>query len=112
MVALKYSIMLNGVTKLFMTKADVLNSFEQIKVGTKYQLKNEILDYVPFEASYEKMEPVLESFPGWQSNINDVRDAENIPVELNNYIHYIEKETGVPVEIVSVGPDRSQIIFR
>ncbi len=112
MVALKYSIMLNGVTKLFMTKADVLNSFEQIMVGTKYKFKNEILDYVPFEASYEAMEPVLESFPGWQSNINKIREAENIPAELNNYIHYIEKETGVPVEIVSVGPDRSELIFR
>lgn len=112
MVALKYSIMLNGVTKLFMTKADVLNSFEQIMVGTKYQLQNEVLDYVPFEASYEKMEPVLKSFPGWQSNINNVREAKGIPAELNNYIQYIEKETGVPVEIVSVGPDRSEIIFR
>ena len=79
---------------------------------TRYKFNNEILDYVPFEASYEVMEPVLESFQGWQSNINDVRDAENIPAELNSYIHYIEKETGVPVEIVSVGPDRSQIIFR
>jgi adenylosuccinate synthase len=58
------------------------------------------------------MEPVLESFTGWLSNINDVREAENIPAELNTYIQYIEKETGVPVEIVSVGPDRSQIIFR
>jgi adenylosuccinate synthase len=112
MVALKYSIMLNGVTKLFMTKADVLNSFEQINVGTQYKQQDEILDYVPFEASYITLEPVLKSFPGWQSSINEVRESKHIPAELNNYILYIEKETGVPVEIVSVGPDRSQIIYR
>jgi adenylosuccinate synthase len=112
MVALKYSIMLNGVTQLFMTKADVLNSFEQIQVGTAYNFNGKQIDYLPFEASYEDLEPIFESHAGWLSNINDVKAAENIPEQLNNYIQYIENETGVPVKIVSVGPDRSQIIHR
>jgi len=112
MVALKYSIMLNGVTQLFMTKADVLNSFEQIQVGTAYKFNGQHINYLPFEASYEDLEPIFESHAGWQSNINEVREAENIPEQLNKYIQFIENETGVPVKIVSVGPDRSQIINR
>ncbi|MCD4664941.1 MAG: adenylosuccinate synthase [Bacteroidales bacterium] len=110
LAALKYSIMLNGVTKLFMTKADVLNSFEKIKAGTKYKFKGELIDYIPFEASYEQLEPVYEEFDGWQSDISGVTNSSQIPKQLSDYIKFIEKEVKVPVGIVSVGPDRKQII--
>ena len=110
LAALKYSIMLNGVTKLFMTKADVLNSFETIKAGTKYNFKGELIEHVPFEASYEKLEPVYREIKGWQTDISEVTNPNEIPQELADYIKFIEKEVNVPVGMVSVGPDRRQII--
>ena len=110
LAALKYSIMLNGVTLLFMTKADVLNSFEKIKAGIKYKFGGEFIDHIPFEASYEKLEPVYQKLDGWQSDISNVTDPDNIPQQLSDYIEYIEKKVNVPVAMVSVGADRSQII--
>ncbi|MCD4788573.1 MAG: adenylosuccinate synthetase, partial [Bacteroidales bacterium] len=110
LAALKYSIMLNGVTLLFMTKADVLNSFEKIKAGIKYKFGGEFIDHIPFEASYEKLEPVYQELDGWQSDISNVTDPDNIPQQLSDYIEYIEKKVNVPVAMVSVGADRSQII--
>ncbi|MBC8485867.1 MAG: adenylosuccinate synthase [Bacteroidetes bacterium] len=110
LTALKYSIMLNGVTLLFMTKADVLNSFEKIKAGIKYKFGGKFIDHIPFEASYEKLEPVYHELDGWQSDINNVTNPDNMPQQLTDYIKYIEKEVNVPVAMVSVGADRSQII--
>ncbi len=110
LVALNYSIMLNGVTKLIMTKADVLNTFEKIRVGTSYTMNGEPIKRVPFEASYENLVPGFEEVPGWQSDISNVTDKNNIPDQLNSYVDYVEKKTGVPVAMISVGPDRSQII--
>lgn len=110
LVALKYAIMLNGVTQLIMTKADVLNSFKEIKVGTAYKMNGKILDHVPFDASYEPFEAVYETLPGWNSDINQSMNHDSLPGSLKSYIAYIEKETGVPVTIVSVGPDRNQVI--
>jgi adenylosuccinate synthase len=110
LAALKYSVMLNGVTKLFMMKADVLNSFETIKAATKYKFKGELIEHIPFEASFEKLDPIYTEVKGWQSNINQIKSPDDIPVELANYIKFIEKEVNVPVGIVSVGPDREQTI--
>lgn len=110
LVALKYSIMLNGVTKLIMTKADVLNSFATFKVGTQYKFGGNTIEKVPFEASYENLEPVFEDIPGWNSDISKVTSKNDIPEQLQDYIDYIEKKTGVPIEMVSVGPDRKQVI--
>ncbi|MCB2221236.1 MAG: adenylosuccinate synthase [Bacteroidetes bacterium] len=112
LVALKYAVMINGVTRLYMMKADVLNSFAMIKVGTSYYLNNEKIDYVPFEASYEKLKPEWLELEGWHTNINEIRNEKDVPKALDRYVKYIEKQTGVPVSMISVGPDRSQIIHR
>ncbi len=110
LAALKYSIMLNGVTGLFMMKADVLNDFEDIKVGVKYDFNGELIDYIPFEASYEKLNPVYLEKPGWKTNINSITDKALMPTELADYVKFIESEVNVPVKMVSVGPDRSETI--
>jgi adenylosuccinate synthase len=108
---LKYSIMLNGVTQLFMTKADVLSGFSKIKVCTKYKLNREEIDYIPYDLS-QVSEPLYTEIEGWDKDISGISSKEEIPSELNNYMSFIEDETGVPIRIVSVGPDREQIIFR
>ncbi|MBN2175972.1 MAG: adenylosuccinate synthase [Bacteroidales bacterium] len=110
LTALRYSIMLNGVTGLFMTKADVFNKFETIKVGIKYRKKSEQIDFVPFEASYEKLIPVFDEIKGWNSDISHVTDAGKMPDALDSYINYIQSKTGVPIKMVSVGADRKQVI--
>ena len=110
LVALKYSIMINGVTKLYMMKADVLNEFETIAVATKYKFNGKQMDYVPFEASYEQLLPELENLNGWQTNINEIRNRANIPHALAAYVNFIEDQTGIPLDMISVGPDRNQII--
>jgi len=110
LAALKYSIMLNGVTGLFMMKADVLNDFETIKVGIKYDFNGELIDYIPFEASYENLNPVYIEKPGWKTDINSITDKSLMPAELTEYVKFIENEVNVPVKMVSVGPDRSETI--
>jgi len=109
--ALRYAIMINGVTQLFMMKADVLSIFQNIKVCTHYKLKDgTITDQLPFDLSPELVEPVYDTLPGWNTDLTNVRDVAQLPVELQQYIDYIEKNTGVPVTLVSVGPDRTQTI--
>jgi len=110
-VALKYAIMLNGVTKLFMTKADVLNTFPSIKAGVRYNYAGQQIEHIPFEASYEKLEPVYKEFKGWQSDISGIRNPAEIPARLADYISFIEKEVNVKFGIISVGPDRNQTII-
>ena len=111
LAALNYSIMLNGVTKLIMTKADVLNDFASFKVGTHYEFKGDLTHRVPFEASYENLKPVYEDVKGWEKDISGVRSKADIPEALESYIQFIEKRTGVPISMVSVGPDRKQVIM-
>jgi len=93
-----------------MTKADVLNTFPKIEAGVKYNFKGSSIEYVPFEASYEKLEPIFKESEGWQSDISKVTGSDNVPIQLANYIKFVEEETGLPVAMVSVGPDRKQII--
>jgi adenylosuccinate synthase len=108
LVALKYSIMINGVTQLLMTKADVLSDFDFIRICTGYRTKKEVINILPYEM--EEIEgPEYVSMKGWK-NVADITTKEQIPVELRDYIRFIEKETGVPVTMVSLGPDRRQII--
>jgi adenylosuccinate synthase len=110
MVALKYAIMINGVTQLIMTKADVLNSFAGIRVGMRYNFNKQIIDQFPFEASYENLEPVFEEMPGWASDGPFMKHGNELPANFIKYIRFIEHETKVPVRMVSVGPGRDQII--
>lgn len=111
LVALKYSVMVNGVTQLIMMKADVLNTFETIKIATSYKIGNEFVSDFPYEIG-EGLTPVYKEFKGWQCDINSIRSYEDFPAELKAYVEFIEKETGVPVKIISVGPDREATIVR
>jgi adenylosuccinate synthase len=109
--ALKYSIMLNGVTELMMMKADVLNSFPEIKVATHYKYEGKTSMEVPFDETVTEVEPVYTTLKGWNLKIPASGEYESLPAELKHYIRFIEKETRIPVKIISTGPDRSQTIF-
>lgn len=111
LVALKYAVMINGVTALIMTKADVLDTFESIKIATSYKVKGEQTQIMPYEFDAE-IEPVYHEFKGWNTSLAEIRSEADFPAELVDYIRFIEKETGVPVKIVSVGPDREATIIR
>jgi adenylosuccinate synthase len=111
--ALKYSIMINGVTQLFMMKADVLNIFEEIKVCTAYELPSgEQIEKLPFEINELDAKPVYKTMKGWHCSLADVRNYDEFPVELKDYVAYLEAELQVPIKLVSVGPDRVQTILR
>lgn len=108
--ALKYAIMLNGVTELIMMKADVLDTFEKIQVCTHYKHNGETIDYMPYEIITNKAEPILEEIAGWNQDITGIRSKDEIPVALKNYIAYLEKALEIPIKFLSVGPDRVQTI--
>jgi adenylosuccinate synthase len=110
--ALKYAIMINGVTQLIMTKADVLSDFGDIKVCTKYMHRGEEIDYLPFDVLSNDMKPIYEDLPGWTEDLTDLSSIDGIPPSLDNYIQYLEKALETPITIVSVGPDRSQTLMR
>lgn len=109
LVALKYTVMLNGVTKLIMTKADVFTKIETIKVATSYAVDGKITDQFPFD-SIDKCQPVYTELPGWKIDISGLKSKDQLPRELTAYIKFIEKSIGVPIYIVSVGPDREATI--
>ena len=109
--ALKYAIMINGVTELSMMKADVLDTFEDIFVCTHYIENGEKINYFPFEISNET-KPVFEKMKGWNQDITKLQSEDEFPEELSNYIKFLEKELEVPISIVSVGPNRSETIVR
>ncbi|NQD70351.1 adenylosuccinate synthase [Sphingobacterium shayense] len=108
--ALKYAIMLNGVTELIMMKADVLDTFEKINVCTHYRYNGEVIDYMPYEIITNQAEPVLEEIQGWNQDITSIRSKDEIPAALQDYITYLEKALEVPIKYLSVGPDRVQTI--
>jgi len=109
LVALKYSLMLNGVTQLIMTKTDVLDTFDMIRVATAYSVDGELTDQMPFDLDAD-VKPVFTEMAGWNTDLTGVRSKEQFPNELKEYILFLEKELKVPVKYVSVGPDREQII--
>ena len=109
LVALKYSIMLNGVTQLIMTKTDVLDTFDTIKIVTAYSVNNELTDQLPYDLTVD-VKPVFTEMAGWNTDLTEVRVKEQFPKDLNEYIRFLEKELKVPITLVSVGPDREQII--
>jgi adenylosuccinate synthase len=110
--ALKYTIMLNGVTKLIMTKPDVLSGFSSIKVCTHYKFQGKQIDYMPYDIVTEKAEPVYTELPGWTLPEDGVHEISDLPASLSSYIDFLEAQLGVPVVIVSVGPDRSETLAR
>ena len=110
LVALKYAIMLNGVTQLIMMKSDVLDGFDTIRVCTAYEKDGVQTTDMPYDT--EGWKAVYEDLPGWKTDLTQMTSVEQFPQQLRDYISYIEKETATPITIVSVGPDRAQTIMR
>lgn len=111
LVALKYAIMINGVTKLIMMKSDVLSDFETIKACVAYKINGAETSEFPFDIN-EGAEPVYVEFDGWKTDLSAIKSEDEFPEELNAYISFLEDELEVPIKIVSVGPDREQTIVR
>jgi adenylosuccinate synthase len=111
LVALKYAVMIDGVTQLIMTKADVMDSFDTVKVAVAYEIHGIQTDEFPYELN-DSIKPVYKEFKGWKTSISSIRSYDNLPAKLREYIGFIETETGVPVKIVSVGPNRDETIIR
>ena len=110
LVALRYAIMINGVTDLVMMKSDVLDTFETIRVCTAYRKGDEVTTEMPYDT--EGWEAVYEDLPGWNTPLTDIRTEEALPQTFKDYVAYIEKATGTPITILSVGPDREATIMR
>ena len=111
LVALKYAVMVDGVTKLIMMKSDVLDSFETIKACVAYKIDGEETDRFPFDIT-EGVEPVYVELPGWQTDMTKMQSEDEFPEEFNAYISFLEDQLGVPIKFVSIGPDREQTIER
>lgn len=109
--ALRYAILLNGVTELVMTKADVLSGFDEINVCTHYIHNGEKIDYMPYDINTIKPEPVFEAVQGWNEDITDINNIDQIPEALKSYINYLEENLGVKIKYLSVGPDRTQTLI-
>lgn len=112
MVALKYTVMMNGATSLIMMKCDVMNDFDTIRVCVGYELDGQPIDYFPFEATSNNIRPIYRDFPGWKCDLSACKTYDELPVQLREYVSFIEAETKIPVSIISIGPDRSETIFR
>ena len=111
LVALKYAVMIDGVTQLIMMKSDVLDGFETIKACVAYDINGVETDEFPFDIC-EEVKPVYVEMPGWQTDMTKMTSEDEFPEEFNAYLSFLEEELGVPVKIVSVGPDREQTIIR
>lgn len=110
--ALRYAIMINGVTSLAMMKADVLDTFENIKVCTHYSIDGELYDSMPYDLNAVKAIPVYKELKGWNCSLEKITNLKDLPKELMDYIAYLEAELGVPIKVISVGPDRTQTMIR
>ena len=111
LVALKYAVMINGVTQLIMMKSDVLDTFETIKACVAYKINGEEVTEFPYSIDGE-VEPIYVELPGWQTDMTTMKSEDEFPEEFNAYLTFLEEELGVPIKIVSVGPDREQTIVR
>jgi adenylosuccinate synthase len=108
---LKYSIMINGVTQIILTKSDVLSEFDTIKVCVAYNIEGKRTEQLPFDVTVP-IEPVYKEFKGWKKDLTNITTLEALPKEFLDYVSFIEKEVNVPITIISVGPDRKQTIFK
>ena len=112
LVALKYAIQINGVTKLAMMKGDVMSGINEIKLCSSYNYLDNKVDFMPYSLDKNHTEANLISMPGWDADLSKINKEENLPSEFLDYIKFIEDKVGVPIAIISVGPDRNQTIFR
>ena len=112
LVALKYAIMINGVTQLIMMKSDVLDDFDEIKACVAYEINGERVEEFPFSIEEDEIKPVYVTMPGWKTDMTKFHDESQFPKEFSDYIAFLEKELETPITIVSIGPDREQTIIR
>ena len=110
-MALKYTVMMNGVTDLIMMKSDVLDGFDTIKVAVAYQENGKTFENFPYDGG-ANVTPVYKEFPGWKTPLSGLRRYEEFPEAFKQYIAFIEAETGCRIKIVSVGPDREATVVR
>lgn len=108
--AMKYAIMINGVTELAMMKSDVLDGFETIRACTKYRVNGEVIDYLPYDIDGVTIEPIWEDVPGWNTDLTALTSYNDAPQALKDYVAYLEQHLQVPITTVSVGPDRKQTL--
>ena len=112
LVSLKYSVNINGVNKLMMMKGDVLSGFKKVKICTSYKTNGIEIDYFPYDVATNNIKPIFKEFPGWDEDLTSITKFSNLPKNFVEYIYFIEDALEVPIEIVSVGPDRKQTIFK
>ena len=110
--ALKYAIDINGVTELMMMKADVLSGIGNLKICTAYRYKDEVIEHLPYKLQEDLIEPIFTEVPGWDEDLTKMTSEDKFPESFKSYIAFIEKEVGVPISLISVGPDRAQTIMR
>ena len=110
--ALRYACMLNGVAGLFVTKPDVMNDFDEIKMCVEYEINGQKTSEIPFEFNAVEIKPVLRSYPGWKQSLATAGAYEKLPQRLLDYLSAIEKETGVNVMAVSISPDRKDVLYK
>ncbi len=109
-VALKFACMINGVTKIVMTKADVLDTFEELKVCTAYSINGQTTEEIPFQMDRMSIEPVLQTFKGWNTDITAAKKFADLPEKMKEYIQFVNKYLGVKISYISNGPGRDQLI--
>ena len=112
LVALKYCISINGVTQLMMMKGDVLSGFYKIKVCTAYKTDDGVMHHMPYDINSQNLQPIYKELAGWKEDITSMTHFSEFPKNFKNYIAYLEEVLGIPIKIVSVGPDRKQTIYR
>jgi adenylosuccinate synthase len=110
--ALKYAIDINGVTELMMMKSDVLSGVGNIQVCTAYRYKGEVIEHLPYKLQDDLIDPIFTEMLGWTEDLTQMTNEDQFPDSFKAYIAFIEKEVGVPITLVSVGPDRAQTILR
>jgi adenylosuccinate synthase len=111
--ALKYAMMINGVTQLVMMKVDVLNIFEEINICTAYKLPDgTITEQLPYDLTDTQVEPIYETLKGWNTSLAGLRTFESLPAELTGYIAFLEEKLGLPINFISTGPDRDECVLR
>ncbi len=112
LVQLRYTIMLNGVTQLAITKIDVLNKFEEIKAANRYSYDGKEQNQLPYDLSSVPAKPIYQSYSGWQSSLDEVTEYEAMPATLKAYISELENHLGIPVSMVSTGPERKRLVLK
>jgi adenylosuccinate synthase len=110
LVALNFACMINGVTQLVMTKADVLDTLDVLKVCNKYNVNGKETAQVPFQMEGISLSPVYKEFPGWKTDITGIKDFKNLPAQMVTYINYINSFLGTSVKYISNGPGTDQLI--